>query len=305
MTRSAPFLVLAGGVAVVSTASILIRYAQAEAASSAAIAAGRLAIAAIVLAPLAWSRAGAELTRLSRRDLALCAVSGVFLALHFWTWIASLEYTSVASSTALVTTNPIWVALTSAWLLNERPNPRQVAGIILTLAGTALIFAAASAATQARPAPLLGNTLALVGALAATGYLLLGRALRSRVGLLAYIWLAYSFAALVLLVAAFASGENLGSLNARAWFLILALALGPQLLGHTAFNWALRRLSATFVAISILGEPVGSALLAWWLLGEHFTALQFGGFAVVLIGIFAAARGEAANRSAAAQNQTR
>ncbi len=305
MSRSGPFLVLAAAVAIVSTASILIRFAQAQGADSAVIAAGRLTIAALVLAPVAWSRAGSEMLRLSRRDLGLCALSGLFLALHFWTWIASLEYTSVASSTALVTTNPVWVALASAWFLREQPRRDQVAGIALALAGTALIFAAGSPSVRSGTAPLLGNTLALAGALAASGYLLLGRGLRAQVGLLAYVWLAYSFAAIFLVIAVVVRGENVDTVPGSAWLLILALALGPQLLGHTAFNWALRKLSATFVAVSILGEPIGSALLAWWLLGETFTPLLLCGFIVLLIGIFAAAHGERSQPAAPAQDQAR
>ena len=113
------FLVLAGGVAVVSTASILIRYAQAEGASSLAIAAGRLGLAAAVLSPFSLPMLRRELPALTSRHLLLCAASGLLLAIHFWAWIASLEYTSVASSTALVTTNPLWVALASAWLLRR------------------------------------------------------------------------------------------------------------------------------------------------------------------------------------------
>ena len=191
MTRSAPFLVLGIGVAIVSTASILIRYAQGDGASSAMIAAGRLTIAALIMAPFALSRAGPELLRIRRKDLLLCAASGLLLAVHFWTWIASLEYTSVANSTVLVTTNPVWVALLSAWLLHEKPVKAQVVGVALTLVGTLLIFVAKTSHSGASTAPLLGNSLALMGALAASGYLLIGRALRSNLSLLSYVWLPY------------------------------------------------------------------------------------------------------------------
>ena len=292
MNRSAPFVVLAIGVAIVSTASILIRYAQADGASSALIAAGRLGIAALVMAPLALSRAGPELFRIRRRDLLLCATSGLLLAAHFWTWIASLEFTSVANSTVLVTTNPVWVALLSAWLLHERPRSAQLAGIALTLLGTVLIFLAETAHSTPKSAPMLGNFLALAGALAASGYLLIGRGLRSNLSFLTYVWLTYSFAAVALIVAALVSGEAIRNASPTAWLLIAALAFGPQLLGHTAFNWALRRLSATFVAVSILGEPIGSALLAWWLLNEGFVTLQLAGFVALLCGILVAAKAE-------------
>lgn len=293
LSRALHFLVLGFGVVVVSFAAILIRFAQAEGASSIVIAAGRLTIAALVLAPFAWWRAGTEMLRLPARVLGMCMLSGAMLAVHFWAWITSLEHTSVASSTALVTTNPLWVALASAILLRERPGRAALAGIALTLAGSVLIFAAdAGRSPEPQASPLLGNILALVGAVAASGYLLAGRALRSRVSLFAYIWIAYSSAALMLLAAAAAADDTLLPLSPGAWLLIAALALGPQLIGHTSFNWALRSLSATFVAVAILGEPVGSAILAYLLLGEGFGAVQLWGFVILLAGIFIAARAE-------------
>ena len=280
------FIVLAGAVAVVSTASILIRLTQAEGATSLTIAAVRLGLAAAILAPFAWLKAGREIMRLGRRELLLCLLSGLFLAIHFWTWISSLEYTSVASSAALVTTNPLWVGLASAVLLRERPAPAALAGIALTVAGSVLIFAADSGGSETTATnPLLGNALALVGAISASGYLLVGRALRARISLTAYVWLAYTVAAMLL-------GAALAALSLPAWGFMALLAIGPQLAGHTAFNWAVRRLTATFVAIAILGEPVGAAILAWFFFEEGFTALQLTGFVLLLAGIFVAARGE-------------
>ena len=291
--RAVPFLVLGFGVVVVSFAAILIRFAQAEGASSLAIAAVRLTAAALVLAPFALRRAGGEMLRLPRRELGLCMLSGALLAVHFWAWVTSLEHTSVASSTALVTTNPLWVALASAILLRERPGAAAVAGILLTLAGSVLIFAADTSRTPGPDsAPMLGNVLAIAGAMSASGYLLVGRALRARISLTAYIWLAYSTAAVLLLAAAMATGVSLMSLPAPAWMFMVALALGPQLIGHTTFNWALRRLTATFVAVAILGEPVGAAILAWLFFEEGFTPLQLIGFVLLLAGIFVAARDE-------------
>jgi drug/metabolite transporter (DMT)-like permease len=286
------FAILGCGVAIVSTASILIRFAQAEGASSLAIAAGRLGIAVLVLSFFAARQVVRELPALSLRNAALCAASGLLLAIHFWTWIASLEYTSVASSTALVTTNPLWVALASAWLLRERPGWVAFAGIGLTVLGSVAIFLSDAASARPGSAPLLGNCLALAGAVAASGYLLIGRALRTALSLRAYVWIAYAIAAVSLWLALLASGQREMPATGTAWWFIAALALGPQLLGHTAFNWALRRLSATFVAVAILGEPIGSALLAYGLLGEGFEALQLMGFVLLLAGIFIAARGE-------------
>lgn len=290
--RWLPFLILGAGVAVVSFASILIRLAQAEGASSLTIAAVRLGLAAILLAPFAWLKAGREIIRLGRRELGLCLLSGTLLALHFWAWITSLEHTSVASSAALVTTNPLWVGLASAVLLRERPGVAAMAGIALTVAGSLLIFAADAGGSEgARNAP-LGNALALAGAISASGYLLVGRALRARISLTAYVWLAYTAAAILLVAALAGSGVSMTPVSAPAWGFMVLLAVGPQLIGHTTFNWALRRLTATFVAIAILGEPIGSAILAYWFFDERFTALQFIGFVLLLAGIFVAARAE-------------
>jgi drug/metabolite transporter (DMT)-like permease len=178
-------------------------------------------------------------------------------------------------------------------LLRERPGTAAIAGIALTVVGSVLIFSADSGGSgRTATNPPLGNALALIGAISASGYLLVGRALRARISLTAYVWLAYAVAALLLGAAAAASGAVPASLSAEAWGFMALLAIGPQLIGHTAFNWAVRRLTATFVAIAIVGEPVGAALLAWLFFDEGFTALQLTGFVVLLAGIFAAARGE-------------
>jgi drug/metabolite transporter (DMT)-like permease len=286
-----PFLVLFGGVLIVSTASILIRLAQAEGVPSVSIAAMRLGFAAVVLTPIAVVRAGAELRTLSRAQLGLGIVSGAFLAVHFASWISSLEFTSVASSAALVATNPLWVGLVSLLVFRERLGWGAVAGIVLTLLGTILISVSDSQ-NSTFPNPLLGNALALIGAITVSAYLLIGRRLRQGLSVLAYIWLVYTTAAVVLLAWALLSGTALLGFSPFVYLLMLGLALGPQLLGHTAFNWSLNALSATFVAVAILGEPVGSALLAWIFFQEPFATLQLLGFITLLMGILAAAIGE-------------
>jgi drug/metabolite transporter (DMT)-like permease len=288
--RGLVYAVLAAAVVVVSTASILIRYAQAQGVPSLAIAALRLAIAVALLTPLALPGLRRELPGLSRRDLALAAASGAVLALHFAAWITSLEHTSVASSAALVTTNPVWVGIASWLVLRERIRPVVAAGIVLGLAGSGLILASAPAEGAAAPRPLLGNALALCGALAASAYLLIGRGLRARLSLLSYVWIAYGMAALLLLCTAAVSGAFTAPLSPIALALLVALAAGPQLLGHTGVNWAVRHVPATVVALAILGEPLGAAALAWLLFGEGFGALQLAGFGVLLCGIFLAAR---------------
>jgi drug/metabolite transporter (DMT)-like permease len=281
-----PILVLLAGVLIVSTSSILIRYAQAAGAPSLSIAAWRLALAALLLTPLALLRAGPELRALPRRDLLLAVASGAFLAVHFASWISSLAYTSVASSVALVSTNPLWVGLASLLLFRERLGWRTLAGIGATLLGTLLIGLADLASTQ--PNPPLGNALALLGSATVSGYLLIGRDLRRRMSVLAYIYVVYATAAVILVAWALLAGARLLGFPPYVYLLLAGLALGPQLLGHTSFNYALSALSATFVAVAILGEPVGSALLAFLVFGERFAPLQLAGFLLLMLGIFLA-----------------
>ena len=281
-------------VLIVSSAAILIRVAQAEGVQSLTIAAWRLTIAAALLWPLTLAKASQEIRKLRNRDWVLGAGAGLFLALHFAAWISSLAYTSIASSTALVTTNPIWIALVSWLFFRESLGRWLVLGIAAAIGGSTLIFFsdARLVTVSGGSDPMLGNTLAVIGSMTVCGYLLIGRRLRQTMSLLPYIWLVYSSAAATLMVAAFTSGASLVGFSSLAWACLIGLALGPQLLGHTAFNWALKHVSATFIAIVILGEPIGSALLAWLIFGEGFAPLQLAGFSLLLAGIYLASRGE-------------
>jgi drug/metabolite transporter (DMT)-like permease len=275
----------------------LIRFAQREEMPALTIAAGRLITAALILTPIAWARAGPELRTLERRSILLGMVAGLFLACHFTVWITSLSYTSVASSTVLVTTNPLWVGLASVFILRERMGWRTMSAIVLTLLGSTLITLSDTSSSP-HSAPLLGNTLALIGALTVSAYFLLGRTLQRRISTLAYIWLVYTSAAVVLLIVALLTGQHVRGYSPIAYLVILAMALGPQLLGHTALNWSLRYLSATFITIAILGEPIIASIFARILFGEQFTTmtlngiiipLQLIGFITILVGIALAA----------------
>jgi len=289
------FAVLAAGVLVISTASILIRWLQADGVPSLSIAAWRLGLAALLLAPLVLIRHRAELARLAPRDWLLAAAAGAFLAAHFATWIRSLEYTSVASSVALVTTNPMWIGIASWVVFRERLSAVMLFAIALAIAGSAVIFLADGGRGGPQgSAPALGNALAIVGSLAICGYLLIGRGLRRSIALVPYVGVVYAAAAVCLVVVALAAGAPLGGFARASWLMLLALAIGPQLLGHSSFNWALKYLSATLIALAILGEPIGSTILAWGLLGEQVGPVQIAGMALLLVGIFLAARTGAA-----------
>lgn len=290
--RWLPFVVLGFGLLAISLGAVLARLAQGAGVPSLAVAALRLGLAAAIVTPVAWWQSRHVLQALTGRQIVLTTGAGFFLALHFATWISSLEYTSVASSTALVTTNPVWISLAAFIFLGERTSRLTLIGIAVSLAGSVLIFWSDSSTGVSGSNTLLGNGLAIVGSWCFSAYLLIGRRLRAGTPLSAYIWLAYGAAALFLLVACQSGGVPLSGYSLSAYAAALGLALGPQLLGHTAYNWSLRYVTPTFVAVVTLGEPVGSSLFAWLIFGEGFALWQGAGFVLLLVGIYLAARGE-------------
>jgi drug/metabolite transporter (DMT)-like permease len=295
---SRPYLGIGLGIAAVSTASLLIRYAQGAGVPSLVIAAYRLALASLVLAPWALWRHRAELRRLGPRHWLLVLISGTFLGAHFATWITSLAFTSVASSVVLVSTSPLFVAVLAAGLLREKPSRAVLAGLLLTLLGAIVVGLSDVCAPAGCPAwqslvqgqAFMGDGLALLGALALAIYLVAGRALRVSVSLPSYIFTTYTTAAVVLCLAVAVARLPAAGYSAPAYLWLALLALVPQLVGHSAFNWALKHLPATFVSVTILGEPAGSIVLAALLLGEPPTAIGLGGSLLILAGIILAAR---------------
>jgi drug/metabolite transporter (DMT)-like permease len=269
---------VAVGVLAVSAAAIFIRLAEAPAI---ALAFWRCALGAAVLVPPA-------IVRRDRfpmgRELYVGVASGVALGAHFGFWISSLDYTSVAASVVLVSTQPVFVAILAYLLFGERTSPLSFAGILVALAGTAVIAADGSVGSAA----LLGNALALVGAVTVAIYVLIGRSSRTTggIGVLPYSIVVYSAAALTLLAVALPFEVRLWGYSGETWFWIWAITLGPQIMGHTVFNWALRYVEASIISGTILAEPVVSALLAWLILSETPGVLTILGGAVVLAGLF-------------------
>jgi drug/metabolite transporter (DMT)-like permease len=297
---------LLAGILAVSTASIFIRFAQNDGAPSIVIAAARLSLAAIALAPIALTRYRPELKNLSRQDWLLALLSGFFLALHFATWITSLQFTSVVSSVVLVTTTPLWVALLAPLVLHEKLGRGALIGLVLALAGGVVVGLSDSCTWSgtglACPSPqtffsetaFLGDLLALCGAWMATGYLLVGRKLRAKMDLIPYIFLVYGVAALVLLAIMFGMRESPLGYHPVVYLWFILLALVPQLFGHSTFNWALKYLPASLVSVTLLGEPIGSTFLAYIILGETPPGLKICGGILILAGIWLAARGNPA-----------
>jgi drug/metabolite transporter (DMT)-like permease len=266
----------------VSAAAIFIRLAEAPAL---AVAIWRNALGALVLLPVAlyWREAFPR-----GRALRIGVASGVALGAHFGFWISSLDYTSVAASVVLVCTQPVFVAILAYLLFRERTSPLSFFGILVALAGTAVIASDGSVGS----ATFFGNTLAVIGAVAVAAYVLIGRSLRTTgVGVLPYSIVVYASAAATLVPAALYGGVPLWGYSGETWFWLWVVTLGPQILGHTVLNWALRYVEASIISGTILAEPVVSALLAWLILSERPGLATLLGGAVVLAGLFLLLRG--------------
>jgi drug/metabolite transporter (DMT)-like permease len=278
--RFNPALVLFIGVLAVSSGAIFVRTAEAEPLVKAA---WRLTFATLFLLPYAFWKSRAELSALGRRELVLGALSGFFLALHFATWISSLNFTSVANSTVLVNTTPVWVALMTPWFTRDRVTGRAWLGIAFSVAGGLVIgFGDFAGGTRA----LLGDGLALTGSLALAFYMLFGRNLRAKLSLPAYLTVCYTSATVLLWAAVLVAGLPASGFDLKTWGALLGMALVSQHLGHSSYNWAMKYFSAGFIAVCLLGEPVLSSLLAWWLLGEAITWGKAAGGAIILAGIY-------------------
>ena len=266
----------------VSAAAIFIRLAEAPAV---AIAFWRCALGAAVLLPPALVR-GDQFPK--GRTLYAGIASGVALGAHFGFWISSLDYTSVAASVVLVSTQPVFVAVLAYLLFGERTTPLSFLGIIVAIAGTAVIAVDRTVGSAA----IFGNVLALVGAVTVAVYVLIGRSSRTGgVGVLPYSIVVYSAAAATLLSVALVFDIRLWGYSRETWFWLAAITAGPQLMGHTVFNWALRYVEASIISGTILAEPVVSALLAWLILSEKPGILTLVGGAVVLAGLYLLLRG--------------
>lgn len=301
ISRTRLLLSLCMGIVAVSFASVLIRFAQGTGMPSLSIAAWRLILASTILLPYAWATRRDEIRDLSGKDWALLVASGVFLGLHFATWIASLAYTSVASSVVLVSMGPLFVGLGSWVFLRERPGALLVVGIALAATGSVAI--SWGDLGQGRD-QLAGDLLALAGAVFVAGYLMIGYRVRARRSLTTYIALVYGVAMVTLVLIVLIARQPMFGYSLQAYGWVLALALGPQIVGHSTLNWALRYLSATFVSIVTLAEPIGSGLLAYLLLSEAVTWSTAAGGAMVLAGIYIASRAELGSRAAAQAGQS-
>jgi drug/metabolite transporter (DMT)-like permease len=272
-------VVMTVGLVAISLASVLIKLCQAP---SLVIASYRLILASLFYQALAMSRRSIAWKTITPRQWTLAIGSGLFLSLHFCTWITSLQYTSVASSVVLVQTAPVLVAVGSHFFFKERASVVLIAGIALSLAGGAVI---GYYDFQGAHSSLRGNLLAFMGAVGAAGYLLIGRKLRAQWDTVMYVSIVYSVSALATLLVTLGSGQPLYPYSAGTWLLFILIAFFPQVIGHTTLNWALKHFSATTVSIMTLAEPIGASMLAYLVLHEQVGWIKVLGGAVILSGI--------------------
>jgi len=272
------------GLISVSFAAIFIKLADAP---PSVVSALRMIFATLLVIPYALfsSRFKVEIRQLTRREMALLFLSGVLLSLHFLAWITSLSLTGITSSIVFVTTSPLFVALFSVLIMKEKVTRSFWAGLIISTAGI-LIMAGGNILNS--DGFWKGAILAVAGAVAAAGYFIVGGRLRVRLSLITYILPVYLTAAVILSIAVPLSGERFSGHHTGCYIYCFLMAAVCQLAGHTVFNWALRRVRATIVTLAILGEPVGTTLLAYFILEKVPAVAEVAGGVFVLAGIFTA-----------------
>lgn len=278
--RAAPYVVLGIALLAVSCGAIFARLAEAP---PLAIAAWRVGLALVVVMPFAAAGIVGAVT--SKRARALAAGAGILLAAHFATWIASLEYTTVARSVLFVCTAPIWVALLE-FLRGRVPTRATLLALVLALAGAALV----SGGGHGGAAALRGDLLALAGGVAMAGYFMLSREAQASLPFRTYLGIAYGVAAAALWLAVLVADVPASGFDARTWWALAGMAAVSQLIGHSGYNWSLRHLSPLFVAVVAVGEPVLASALAWWILGEALDWRTGAGGVLILAAIAFATR---------------
>ncbi len=292
------FLILFIGVLAASTGAIFVRLAQGEGIRSIEIAAYRLLVLDHhLILPLAIFRLRQEFKLIPDRILLWCVLGGFILSLHFASWITSLEFTSIASSVVLVTTTPIWIGLFSVLFQREKLSKPFIYGLTLSLLGGLIIafseecsisvkgLVCGAGSTEAS-APLFGNFLALIGSWMAAGYLLIGKKVQKSILITPYITIVYGVAAIFLIGMSLLSGSQFFSFPKGGLIWLIGLALFPQLIGHTSFNWSLKHFSPSYVSIALLAEPIGSTIFGLFIFREIPSVLKLGGALVLLSGIF-------------------
>ena len=277
--KTMPYVAIAIGVISVSLSAIFVKLSSAE---SAVIAFYRMLFSVLIMSPIFLLKYKSELKLLQKRDWLFSIVAGVFLAFHFILWFESLNYTSVASSTVLVTLQPIFAFIGTYLFFKEKVAFQSIVAVIVAISGSLLIswgdFRVSGAA-------LYGDGLALIACAFITGYLLFGQDVRKRLSLMTYTMVVYSVSTIMLFFYVLFMGQSFGPYESTDWLLFVMLAIVPNLLGHTLFNWSLKWVSTNAISIAILFEPVGAAILAFFIFNEKLILSQVIGGIIVILGI--------------------
>ncbi|MBZ5203183.1 DMT family transporter [Planomicrobium chinense] len=274
-----PFIPIIIGVFSVALSAIFVKMTSAD---SGVTAFYRMLFSILIMSPIFFMKYTHEIKKLSKRDWIFTTIAGVFLAFHFILWFESLNYTSVASSTVLVTLQPLFAFVGTYLFFKEHISLKTLISGMIAVLGSVLIgygdFRISGTA-------LYGDVLALIACALITGYLLFGQDVRKRLSLITYTFVVYGVSTITLFFYIIFKGESFGPYPASEWMWFLLLAIIPNLLGHTLFNWSLKWVSTNVISIAILFEPVGAAILAYYILGETLSVSQIVGGSVVLAGI--------------------
>lgn len=274
-----PYIPILIGVISVAMSAIFVKMTTSDAGVTAFY---RMLFSILLMAPVFLYSYLPELKKLSRRDWFFSAIAGVFLAFHFILWFESLNYTSVASSTVLVTLQPLFAFAGTYFFFKERLSIKTLLSGAIAIAGSIVI---AYGDFQISGSALFGDILALIACALITAYLLFGQDVRKRLSLVTYTFVVYSFSTITLFFYIIIKGESFGPYPGSEWMWFILLAIIPNLLGHTLFNWAVKWVSTNVISIAILFEPVGAAILAYFILGELVTTTQIMGGSIVIAGL--------------------
>ncbi len=274
-----PYIPIMIGVISVALSAIFVKLATADAG---VIAFYRMLFSVLLMLPIFFYRYRNEVLWLQRKDWLYSTIAGIFLAFHFIFWFESLNYTSVASSTVLVTLQPLFAFVGTYFFFKEKLSLKTILSAVIAICGSVIIswgdFKLSGTA-------FFGDILALIGCALITAYLLFGQDVRKRLSLITYTFIVYSISTITLFFYVLLKGESFGPYEGSDWFWFFMLALIPNLLGHTLFNWSLKWVSTNVISIAILFEPVGASVLAYYIFHETLSATQIAGGLIVIGGI--------------------
>jgi len=274
------YLVLVG-VLFTSLSSIIIRLSQAP---SLVISFYRMLFTVLLLLIPVFLNERDAIKSITKKNLVLCIISGVFLALHFASWIASINMTTISNSTILVSCSPIFVSLANFFILKEKFTSKMLIGLTLSIAGTAVIAIGSSGGST--DSMMIGNILAFLGAIFVAGYLVIGGIVRKDLSAGAYVFVVYSASVIVLFFMCLITKTPIYPYSPKEFLLFLALAVFCSILGHTVYNYLMKYISATIISICTLCEPIFASLLALFIFSEVPSTHTIIGGTIILSGVF-------------------